>query len=100
MSASQIDFRPYLSLSAGYDDGLNGVGVDPNGQPYNQASTDLEVSGGVSGLHSWKHTQLGLDYRASFRHYTRQSFYDGSDQMLLLGVTHQFTRHTMFSLRT
>ena len=100
MSASQIDFRPYLSFTAGYAEGLNGVGVDPNGQPVNRASTDLEVSGGVSGLHSWKHTQLGLDWHASFSHYPSQSFYDGTEQSILLGVTHQFTRHTLFSLRT
>src|SRR5215510_9556712 len=100
MSASQIDFRPYLNLSAGYDTGLNGVGLDPDGRPFNQSSTAMDASVGVSGVHSWKHTQLGLDYRASFRHYPRQSLYDGSDQMLLLGVTQQLSRHVMLSLRT
>jgi hypothetical protein len=42
---------------------------------------------------------LGLDYRFSFRHYINQGFYDGSDQMLMLGITHQLSRHWMFSLR-
>src|SRR6185369_16144614 len=28
-----------------------------------------------------------------------QGFYDGSDQMLALGLTHQLSRHWMFSLR-
>jgi hypothetical protein len=98
MSAGQIDFRPFLTLSAGYDDGLNGVGVDPHGNPVNQSSYALEASGGVSGLHSWRHTQLGLNYRASIRHYPGRSFYDGSDQSIMLGLTHQFTRHIMFSL--
>src|SRR5438067_12630512 len=78
MAASQIDFRPFLSVSGGYDSGLNGVGVDPKGQAVNTSSYVVEASGGVSGLHSWKHTQVGLDYRASINHYPGRSFYDGS----------------------
>jgi hypothetical protein len=100
MSASQIDFRPYLSLSAGYDSGLNGVGVDPNGKPVSEVSAGMDVSGGVSGIHSWKHTQIGLDYRFGLQHYFRRSFYDGTNQTLLLGVTHQLSRHVIFALRT
>jgi|ERR1051326_5606783 hypothetical protein len=98
MSPSQIDFRPYLSLDFGYDHGLNGVSINPNGAPVDVSSTALDVSGGVSGLHSWKHTTVGLDYRAAFRHYTGQSYYDGTDQTLLLGVTHMLSRHVVFSL--
>jgi hypothetical protein len=99
MAPSQIDFRPFLEVNAGYDAGLNGVSVDPSGNSTNSSSTALEATAGVSGLHSWKHTTLGLDYRASFRHYTRQSFYDGTDQLLLMSLTHMITRHIMFSLR-
>src|SRR5262245_32749588 len=100
MSASQIDFRPYLNLSAVYATGLTGVGLDSDGRPSTRSSTAMDASVGGSAVHSWKHTQLGLDYRASFRHSPSQSFYDGSDQMLLLGVTQQLSRHVMLSLRT
>src|SRR5262245_61279323 len=55
MAASQIDFRPYLNLSAGYDSGINGVGVNPNGTPVNEVSAGMDASAGVSGVHSWKH---------------------------------------------
>lgn len=99
MAPTQIDFRPFLSLSAGYDTGLNGVSVDPNGNPANVSSTALEATLGVSGFHSWKHTTIGLDYRASFRHYSSKSYYDGTDQLLLFSLTHMITRHVMFSLR-
>jgi hypothetical protein len=99
MSASQIDFRPFLTIQAGYDSGINGVTVDTNGTNNSVSSTSVNVSGGVSGLHSWKHTMLGLDYRVGLRHYNSQSFFDGSDQTLMLGVTHQFTRHSMLMLR-
>jgi hypothetical protein len=98
MSASQIDFRPYLTLTGGYDYGLNGVGVDPNGKPFNESSYSVEATGGVSGLHSWRHTQLGLTYSASVRHFPGRSFYDGFDQSLMLSLTHQVSRHIMFSL--
>ena len=100
MSTAQIDFRPFASLSAGWDSGLNGVSVNPTGQPVNASSYSLNADVGVSGLHSWKHTQVGLDYRATFRHYPSNSFYDGTDQILLLSVTRQLTRHTMFAIRT
>jgi hypothetical protein len=100
MAASQIDFRPFLSIGGGYDTGLNGVGLDPNGKPVSVSSYSVEASGGISGLHSWKHTQVGLDYRASIRHYPGRSFYDGTDQSLLLGITHQVTRHVILSINT
>ena len=100
MAASQIDFRPFLSIAGGYDSGLNGVGLDPNGNPVSVSSYSIEASGGISGLHSWKHTQVGLDFRASINHYPGRSFYDGSDESLLLGITHQFTRHVVLSINT
>jgi len=54
----------------------------------------------VSGLHSWRHTQLGLDYSAAVRHFPGRSFYDGFDQSLLLSLTHQLSRHVSFTSQT
>jgi hypothetical protein len=99
MSTTQIDFRPFLTIGATYDTGLNGVSIDANGNPTSAGSLGVDATAGVSGLHSWKHTTLGLTYTAAFRHYTRQSYYDGTDQYLLLGLTHMLSRHWMFSLR-
>ena len=100
MAASQIDFRPFLSLTGGYGSGLNGVGVDPNGKAFNVTSYSIEATGGVSGLHSWRHTSVGLDYSASLRHFPGHTFYDGFDQKLFLSVIHQLSRHVMFTVRT
>src|SRR4051794_10982749 len=75
MSVTQIDFRPFVTFEGNYDTGLNGVSVDPNGKPVDASGGGLPLPAGVSGLHSWKHTLLGLDYRLSFRHYFTQSFY-------------------------
>src|SRR5664280_2335812 len=74
MGASQIDFRPFLTVSGIYDTGLNGVSVDANGSPVNDASAGISIGFGVSGFHSWKHTRVGLNYSGSFSHYAN-SFY-------------------------
>ena len=100
MSATQIDFRPYISLSGSYDSGLNGVAVDANGALVNDASYGVSVSFGVSGFHSWKHTRVGLDYSGGFSHYSK-TFYDGiSSQSLQLSISHQLSRHAMVSINT
>ena len=99
MSAAQINFRPYAELSSAYDTGLSGVAVDSTGALGNQASYGVELTYGVGGVHSWKHTRVGLDYRGSLRHYANGAYYDGTDQSFMLGVTHRFTRRTSLTLR-
>jgi hypothetical protein len=97
MSASQIDFRPFLTLNGSYDEGLNGVSVDSKGALVNDSSYGVSVGFGVSGFHSWKHTRIGLDYSGGFSHYVR-SYYDGfSGQTLNLSISHQMSRHAMVS---
>jgi hypothetical protein len=98
MSTSQIDFRPFVSIGGSYDVGLNGVSVSSTGKLNNPSSEGLQLSGGVSGLHSWKHTKIGLNYSANFSHYSQASYYDGVTQNLLLGITHQLARHVTFNL--
>ena len=71
METVQIDFRPFVSLSGIYATGLNGVSVDANGAPVNDASFGVMIGYGVSGMHSWKHTRLGLNYSGSFSHYAK-----------------------------
>ena len=100
MAASQIDFRPFVNILGGYDYGLNGVGINPNGTGFNVSSYTVEASAGVSGLHSWRHTQVGLDYSFSMHHYPGHSFYDGFDQRMLLSIIHQLSRHAVVSVRT
>jgi hypothetical protein len=98
MDATQIDFRPYVSVTGSYTAGLNGVSVDANGAPVDDASFGVTVGYGVSGFHSWKHTKLGLNYSGGFSHYAK-SFYDGiSSQSLQLSLTHQLSRHAVLSL--
>src|SRR5665811_281979 len=80
MAAPQIDFRPYVDITGAYDTGLSGVAVNAQGQLGNEASYGLEVTAGISGTHSWRHTKIGLDYRASFRRFLHNTSYDSTDQ--------------------
>ncbi len=98
MEATQIDFRPFASVTGSYTAGLNGVSVGANGAPVDDASFGVMLGFGVSGFHSWKHTRLGLNYFGSFSHYAK-SFYDGvSSQSFQLSLTHQLSRHAVLSL--
>ena len=100
METAQIDFRPFVSVTGTYTTGLNGVSVDTNGAPVNDASFGVTLGYGVSGMHSWKHTKVGLNYSGSFSHYSK-SFYDGiSSQSLQLSITHQLSRHAVLSVNT
>ena len=100
MESAQIDFRPFVSVTGSYNVGLNGVSVDANGAPVNDASFGVRLGYGVSGLHSWKRTKVGLNYSGSFSHYTK-AFYDGlSSQSLQLSLTHQLSRHAVLSVNT
>ncbi len=98
MAATQIDFRPFVSVQGIYDTGLNGVSVDANGAPVNDASLGVLVSFGVSGLHSWKHTKIGVNYSGGYALYGK-SFYSGvNSQALELSITHQLSRHAVFTM--
>src|SRR5262249_37538768 len=99
MSAPKIFFRPFVEVSANYDTGLAGVAVTPNGDLANASSYGVGLAWGVSGTHSWRHTLLGLDYRGSLYHWLNQTSYDGIDQSIMLGITHQLSRHMTLNLR-
>ena len=94
MSPTQIDFRPYVSFAGTYTSGLNGVSVDTNGAPVNDASLGASLSFGISGSHAWKHTRLGLTYSSGYTLY-QKSFYDGvNSQNFQLSIVHQLSRHS------
>lgn len=99
MAGAQISFRPYISLTGVYDSGLATVGVDSQGDLGNASAYGMELSGGISGAHSWRHSTISLDYKGSVREYNQATYFDGTDQRMLLGITHQFTRHVMLTLR-
>jgi hypothetical protein len=72
--------------------------VDAKGNLVQVNDWGEELSFGAYGSHEWRHSQLGLDYRGTFRHYTDNSYYDGIDQQLVLGYTVQKSRRMYFDL--
>jgi hypothetical protein len=98
MASPQIEFRPYADLTGVYDTGLSGVAVNSQGQLGNETSPGLELTYGISGVHSWRHTKIGLDYRGSIRRYLHDTSYDSTDQSLMLGIVHQVSRHVSVTL--
>ena len=94
-----LRIRPYLSVTGVYDTGLTPVSVNSQGQIPKEDGYGGELGFGALGYHSWRDTVLGLDYRGDVRHYSQQSYYDGSDHTLSLGVTHQLSRRVVLSLR-
>lgn len=99
LAQQQLGFVPDFEISGVYDTGLAGAAISAKGQLGNVSSPGIEFSGGISGNHSWRHTQLGLHYHGSLTHFEKATFYDGSNQSLELGFTQQFTRHIILQLR-
>ena len=91
-------FRPYISVSGIYDTGLTALSLDTNGQAPDTAGPGVEAGFGLDGAHSWHHTTLNLNYRGDYRHYSNRSYYDGSDDTLSLGITHQSSRRLQYQV--
>ncbi len=99
LSSAQINFRPYLDITGVYSTGLAGVLVTTPGQVANTTGYGIALTGGISGIHRWRHTKVSLDYRGALYYYRPVDYYDNGDQSLLVGISHQFTRHTLLTLR-
>lgn len=99
-SGQDVDLRFFVNASGIYDTGLLPYSVDGNGKLLNVGGLyGTEVSLGAYGTHNFRHARLGLDYQGAYRHYSQQTFYDGSDHTLALGYTYQKSRRLIFDLR-
>ena len=99
MVAPKIDFRPYVSLYGGWEDGITGVGVTPEGSIPDVNSTTAQLGWGVSGTHGWRHTTLGLSYAGGVTHYKEAKSFDSISQSISLGLTRELSRRMSFNLR-
>jgi hypothetical protein len=99
-SGEQVDLRFFATAEAVYDNGIQPYSVDSKGNLI-QVNGLYGVQGtvGAYGVHTWRRAQLGLNYRGLFRHYTNDSFYDGSDHHLELGYTYQPSKRIYFDMR-
>lgn len=97
-AGEQVALRVFAGVQGIYDTGLEPLSVDTSGNLVKTGGIyGVETDFGAYGVHSWKQAQLGIDYRGAYRHYTQDSFYDGTDHQLLMGVTYQKSKRLYFN---
>jgi hypothetical protein len=94
-----VKMRVYATVDGIYESGLTSFSVNENGDIPNDSSHGMQAGVGAYGFHRWKRTVMSLDYRGSYYHFARNSYYDGTDHTLSLGISHQMSRRTHFTLR-
>lgn len=96
-SGQQLDFRIYGGVSGIFDNGIQPLATDAQGNLLHVSGIyGVEASLGAYGSHSWQHARLGLDYTGDYRHYENAQQYDGSDQLLALRYTLQKSQRLVF----
>lgn len=99
-SGEQVELRYYLGVSGIADSTLAPFVTDSKGNlihiPYLYG---IEAHGGVYGVHSWKRSQLALDYAGSYTRYFNFDAYNSTNHALTLGYTDQISRRLKLDLR-
>ncbi len=96
----QVDLRFFANVDGIYDTGYLPVSTDTSGNVAKPgALAGVEVRIGAYGVHNWRRAQLGLDYKGNYRHYTENSYFDGTDQALSLYYGYQKSRRLGVELR-
>jgi hypothetical protein len=99
-AGQDVDLRFFVNANGVYDNGLQPFSVDGTGHLAKVGALyGTELSVGVYGVHKFHHGRLGLDYNGAYRHYTTNSFFDGTDHTLALGYTFQKSRRLIFDTR-
>jgi hypothetical protein len=99
-SGSTADIRFYAGTNGVYDNGLTPFITDAQGNLIREGALwGVEAHAGAFGVHRWKQAQLGIDYNGVYRHYTNNSFYDGIDQALNVGLSYQHSRRLTFNFQ-
>lgn len=94
-----VSIRPYANVMGFVDNGMLGVGLTETGELVNPgAMYGVEAGIGAYGSKSWRRSQVGLDYQGNYRHYTKNTFFNGSDHILGLNYTTQATRRVSYQL--
>ncbi|MFN3324359.1 MAG: hypothetical protein ACK5AZ_12755 [Bryobacteraceae bacterium] len=96
--AETVRFRLFARVSGIYDSGLTPVVLDDTGALLNFGSYGVQGTVGAYGYHQWRRSSLGLEYRGDYRHYTNNTFFNGSDHFLSLNHNSQLSRRVTLSL--
>ena len=99
-SGEQVDLRYYLGVSGVVDSSNTPFAVDSKGNlvrlPYLYG---IEVTGGVYGVHSWKRSQLALNYAGGYTRFFNYDAYNSANHALTIGYTDQLSRRLKLDLR-
>lgn len=99
-SGKLLDFRLYGSLTGVFDSGLTAVSTDQNGKLLNTGGNyGTEVGFGAFGSKKWRRDSIDLEYHGAYRHYTTNSYFDGTDQFLNLRYGKILTRRLTLDLK-
>ena len=92
-SGRDLDIRFYAGANGLYETGVAPFATDAQGNLLKvEPLWGMEARLGAYGVHKWRRAQLGLDYTGGIRHYVNNSFYDGTDHALQLGLNYQHSR--------
>lgn len=81
-----VPIHVQASLNGTYDSSLLGYSVDNRGGFTPGGSFGADLGLGASGRKQWRRTYLGLDYGGNISHYFGNSFYNGTNHQLNLGI--------------
>jgi hypothetical protein len=99
-SGEQVDLRYYLGVSGIVDSSITPFATDSKGNlirfPYLYG---IEAHGGVYGVHTGKHSQLGLNYAGSYTKYLNYDVYTSTNHAFTLGYTDQVFRRLTLDFR-
>jgi len=99
-SGQPTDLRFWLGASGTYDTGIQPLTTDAHGNLIHVPGiAGVSFNGGISGSHSWSHSQLSLSYRGDYRYYPNYTLYDGTNQTLALDFSTQYSSRWVFDAR-
>jgi hypothetical protein len=90
--------RFFAGVTGSLDEGLLPVSVDQKGQLIEENNLySVVMNVGAYGRKNFKHTSIGLNFIANYRHYGHNQYYDGVDTALALTVERQVTKRTIIA---
>lgn len=99
-SGQQVDLRFWAGLNAVYTTSLQPLVTDSHGDLIHVPDLfGMSASFGAYGSHHWAHTDLSLSYAGNYAYYPNDSYYDGTNQSLALGLSMQYSTRVGFNLR-
>jgi hypothetical protein len=95
-----LDFRFYGEVTGIYDSGLTPLSTDAQGNLVNVGGNEgVEAGFGIIGSRRWQRDKLSLEYKGTYRHYSNNSYFDGTDQFLNMAYSHVLTRRVILDLK-